>query len=242
MNFEDRTRLIFQETDKRLWQAYDNRLTPERRGNIDIGLRFPQKSDGAIRVSEQEARLACVESVLQTNLQYSIETPTMENYSFTGTTELSASTDLTIYDLESPQKCNIEFKAGGKSPHANDHLPIRKDFEKLLREKPTALWFHLLESVRNSTIPNLLHVMADQIFSILEKEGREGISSPSLTIHICVLNHQFSIEKTISVQKLLSMSNEQIIASLEIGLVVSRAQITEELNLKDWLLLKNVGA
>ena len=242
MNFRDSTRSICQETDKRLWQAYDNRDTPAKKGDIYIGFRFPQKSDGTIRMSEQEARLAAVESILHTKMQYSIETPTMERYCFTGTTHQSASTDLTIYDLESTQKCNVEFKAGGRSPNAIDHLPIRKDFEKLLRESPSGLWFHLLKSVNKSTLPNLLHVMANQIFSILEKEDNERINTPSLTIHISVLNHQFSIEKTISVQKLLSMSNDQIIALLEIGLVVSREQIAEELNLNGWLLFINEDA
>ena len=52
--------------------------------------------------------------------------------------------------------CNVEFKAQGASSSAKDKSSIYKDVQKLLREPVWGLWFHLLNSVNNSTIKNSL--------------------------------------------------------------------------------------
>lgn len=132
-------------TDCILWRAYNLSLKGEF-GNIDRGhLLFPKcrsKKKESLRVSEQEARFAFVESLHSTDFLYSVETPTSKLYQFTGKTRLSAQSDLAIHDQTGRRICNVEFKAKGISHSARQHDHIYKDFQKLLREPVRGLWFH----------------------------------------------------------------------------------------------------
>ena len=91
--------LICSETDERLWGAYNRSIGEEFQSQYDSNLIFPEYSgrqNGAIRVSEQEARFAFTESLSATPFFYSVETPTEEEYRFTGSKAMSAQTDLTF--------------------------------------------------------------------------------------------------------------------------------------------------
>jgi len=163
---------------------------------------------------------------------YSVEAPTTKLYQFTGKKSLSAQTDLAIHDENGNRFCNVEFKAKGVSPSAQNHFPINKDLQKLLREPVWGLWFHLLESTNNSTINDLLSVMAEQIC-----EGRRGfgedVESPGLTLHICVLRHGFSIHKDI----LLPIDGtEQLKKHLNVDLKVSRSELLDTPDMNGWAL------
>lgn len=226
---------VFKAADGKLWLTYKKREYPQNSRTSDVHLVFPKMRNGTIRMSEQEARLACVESIMDTNMRYAIETPTMEMYSFTnGGLALSASTDLTIYENDMTKTYNIEFKSKGSSPGRGDHRYIGKDFQKLLREKPPGLWFHLLESVNNSTLPNLLEVMAEEVHKVLSAKTLFKIKSPTLLIHVCVLKHQFSIEKPFDVKQLRSSSLEQIKDQFSIDLTVSRTQLLQQNSVNGW--------
>ena len=90
---------ICQETDERLWGAYNRSIGEEFQSQYDSNLIFPEYSgrqSDAIRVSEQEARFAFTESLATTPFFYSVETPTEEEYQFTGSKAMSAQTDLTF--------------------------------------------------------------------------------------------------------------------------------------------------
>jgi len=158
---------------------------------------FPAYRSDRLRVSEQEARFAFVEALCSGPLLYSVEVPTSKRYQFAGKSHLSAQTDLSIHDPAGNPMCNVEFKAKGFSPLGKEHFPIYKDLQKLLREPRWGLWFHLLEAVNNSTINDLLSVMAREMERVRD-EFSTDIEAPGLTIHICVLKHGFSIQRDVA--------------------------------------------
>jgi len=116
---------------------------------------FPSKGkDGKktdeIRISEQEARFLFCRELEKSrknykNYYYSVETPTLYQYSFSGVKKTSAMTDLTIHEKENDEYkrlVNVEFKA-----HNPDKDHIKKDIEKLVTEDvDNKLWFHLFKN------------------------------------------------------------------------------------------------
>ena len=196
-------------TDRLLWEAYarsESRCVETDR----CRLLFPEPEKQKLRVSEQEARFPFVEALCKAGqFRYSVETPTDKRYKFTGKHEESAQTDLTLYDLETRCRlCNVEFKAGGWSlkggesdengeSNKSNVFPIYKDVQKLLRERPWGLWFHLLESINKQTIPNFLKVMWNQVNDVQEEFGKCA-EAPGLTVHVCVLKRGFSLQKDVS--------------------------------------------
>lgn len=142
------------EMNRRVSYALWNAISPNK---IPTGLSprliFPELRGGNIRISEQEARLLFCTMLQDTSYYYSVEAPTTETYVQSGTTPLSARSDVALYrSVENGLKrvANIEFKA-----HNATSEQIRKDVEKLIREKLTGNWFHLLPSSNSGTIPRL---------------------------------------------------------------------------------------
>lgn len=191
-------------TDRLLWEAYkrsENQPVETDRCRL-LFPRYREKDgeEGKLRVSEQGARFACVEALCTGGqFRYSVETPTDKLYQFTGETKkISAQTDLTVYDRDTKdRRCNVEFKAGGISPSAQESnkQKIYKDVEKLLREPVWGLWFHLLESAGSKTIPYFLEVIREGIGKVQGGKYKEEIESPGLTIHVCVLKNGYSLQK-----------------------------------------------
>lgn len=186
---------VCERTDRLLWDAYARSADNQLGGNRMGCLVFPRKRDNSLRVSEQEARFAFVETLLsQKSLRYSVEAPTSKTYSFTGKKPISAQTDLQVHDLADVGVCNVEFKKGGISSSNNSEIhSIYKDLEKLLREPFWGLWFHLIEGTDNSTIKHLTEVIAQQISKVQLK--RNDVGAPGLTLHICLLRPGFSLQK-----------------------------------------------
>ena len=107
-----------------------------------------------------------------------------------------------------------------------------KDFQKLLREPLWGLWFHLLESVDKSTINNLLSVMAKEIGRVRRK-FREDIKSPGLSIHICVLQHKFSIQRDLHMDAGARFDGD-LEAQLHFELEVSRSELLRVNDRNGW--------
>ena len=118
------------------------------------GLRFPRLRSGATRVSEQEARVLMCQALESAGRTYSVEYPTSETFSFTGSTPMSARTDLVVWG-ELGLSIAVEFKAG--QPRQAD---VDKDMEKLAVENVRALWFHTLESTNARTLPTLFRKLS----------------------------------------------------------------------------------
>jgi len=164
---------------------------------------------------------------------YSVEAPTTKAYQFSGETPLSAQTDLAVYDERGIRICNVEFKAKGVSLSAQRHFHIYKDMQKLLREPVWGLWFHLLESTDNSTINNVLSVMSKQIAEVHHKFGKD-VESPGLTIHICVLEHGFSLQRDTTIQSARITTDAELNEHLHVDLRVSRSALVEVQDLNGW--------
>ena len=220
-------------TDRIMWDAYDrSKESYPRRGTGCI--EFSQKRDKALRVSEQEARFAFVESLCQENLRYSVEVPTTKRYRFSGESgnEKSAQTDLQVREWSKNRVYNVEFKSKGITPAASckTKKPFYKDVEKLMREPRWGLWFHLFKGVDRSTIPHLLCVIAEQITRV--KEVYTDIDAPGLTIHICVLRENFSLQKDVP----LCLNDADLLEHLHVEYRVSNERLTRDRNLNGWCL------
>lgn len=203
--------------DAILWDAFA-RGNGIARSDLPRGrLVFPCGSNGP-RVSEQEARFAFVDALCRGPLRYSVETPTCKSYGFSGKGKRSAQTDLTVRDEKLAPLCNVEFKSGGSS------RGIAKDMEKLAREPLPGLWFHLLEGVDNSTIGGLLDAIAT-----CGRQHFEDIDSASFTVHLCVLRHRFSIQKSFPFP---APENDQF----EIEVRVSRSELLEVRRPNGWIV------
>ena len=82
---------------------------------------------------------------------FSAETPTEEEYSFSGKGKRSASSDLSFYN-QNIKVINIELKA-----HNPDQKSINKDIEKLVREPVNGAWLHILENEDSGTVKTLFN-------------------------------------------------------------------------------------
>lgn len=217
--------------DRLLWDAYARGGASQLVG-IGMGrLVFPLYRDKGLRVSEQEARFAFVESLLrQKSLRYSIEAPTFKLYSFRGKGERSAQTDLQVHSLDQIGVCNVEFKEGGISPSNKSKISsIYKDLQKLMREPVWGLWFHLLESTDNSTINKFLEVMRQQIEKVRQCFGGDA-EALGLTIHVCVLRHGFSLQKDVP----LNFDEVDLANHLRFSLRVSKTELMQVNDLNGW--------
>ena len=224
-------------TDRIMWDAYDRSKESYPRSGTGC-IEFSRKRDKTLRLSEQEARFAFVESLCQENLRYSVEVPTTKLYKFSGESgnEKSAQTDLQVRECGQYGICNIEFKSKGITPRANcdTKMPIYKDVEKLMREPVWGLWFHLLEGVDRSTIPNFLRVIAEQISKVKAKHA--DIATPGLTIHICVLRERFSLQKDVP----LCLMDADLAEILHVKYRVSKGKLTKDHDFNGWCLTEGI--
>jgi hypothetical protein len=179
--------------DSLLWEAFDaarNDAIP----SSGIRMIFPRYADGTIRVSEQEARFFFVHALEESPFLYSVETPTEKLYKQSGADASRASFDITVRDHGARPIANCEFKFGGISPNRKERKLVAKDLEKLLRDPGDGLWFHLLEAVDNSTLSNILRTIEGELTVLLDEHAMH-IQPKTLTVHICILRHGFSIHR-----------------------------------------------
>ena len=216
--------------DEVLWAAFAKSQQASPYGASVGKLLFPKYRNNDLRVSEQEARFAFVEGLYPAPLLYAVEAPTSKKYTFKGDKSLSAQTDLAVYDVTGVRLCNVEFKAKGVSPSAKSHFPIYKDLQKLLREPLWGLWFHLLAAVDNSTINDLLSVMVSEMVAVCRKFS--DIKSPGITVHICVLKHDFAIQKDLFLGHDLKSLQDEV----KINLKVTRSKLKSVDDANGWSL------
>lgn len=130
----------------------------------EYGLIFPSNRDGSVRISEQEAKLLFVRHLTDDRRYcFSVETPTGETYQQKGKTRISGRVDLTILGSDRRRVARIELKAHNCNVEA-----IRKDLEKLLRERTTGMWFHTLHRADGRTLDSLFRKFKSA-FSLLQE-------------------------------------------------------------------------
>ena len=172
--------------------------------NTKTSLIYPKKRDSSERISEQEAKILLCHILLQKNVAFSVETPTIEKYSFTGNTKRSGNLDLCIYEKKENKYVRsncIEYKAH------NESKTFRSDIEKLLCEKGNNYFVHILDSVNSGTLytssaqTNRTPVINKYINTIKRLNNSKDcneIRFASLTFYICILTPFCIITNTIS--------------------------------------------
>ena len=169
--------------------------------NTKTSLIYPKKRDSSERISEQEAKILFCHILLQNKVVFSVETPTIGEYSFTGNKKISARLDLCIYKKEENQYVRsnyIEYKAHNKSK------TFRSDIEKLLCEKGDNYFVHILDSFNSGTLytpsaqTNRTPVINKYINTINSLKDSNEIRFDSLTFYICIFNPFCIITNTIS--------------------------------------------
>jgi len=228
-------REVCRKTDRRLWNAYHYREIGSRPAKPFSRLVFPSYANGNIRVSEQEARFAFVESVLESDFFYSVETPTSRKFQFTGKKAVSAQTDFTLRDGMSARILNVEFKKG-VSFETKSGNTLRKDVQKLLHESVPGMWFHLISSADNTTLKKVLDTLSS-VFSggLRAPELNLGGNSNTILFHVCVLKQCFSIHKEI----VFSRSSDSHEAEFAFSYKVSRQRFKGSSNANGWDIHQN---
>jgi|LDZU01.1.fsa_nt_gi hypothetical protein len=164
----------------------------EKPTGLSPRLIFPQKrkknddDESVKRISEQEARILFCNILNNLNYFYSIETPTFKTYQQTGSTDLSALSDLSIYkyvDGTFGKQANIELKA--HNPNVDN---INKDIEKLIKEGIDGNWVHILKNINSGTLPSVFKKFITSIKNNYKKNDKI-----SILFCICILEKSFSI-------------------------------------------------
>ena len=174
-------RAMCRDITAQLWAVYHDR--PDAPGLI-----LPLKRDGMRRVSEQESKILMTQWLEHHGASYSIETPTAQQYQQSGQAEMSGRIDITVYGSRSPEDraLNIELKAGTATLEA-----FRKDFEKLLREEVSGLWFHTLSSASESA----WRVLEEKMTEALKRLSIHADSaSHCIAFAFCVLDEPMLVE------------------------------------------------
>ncbi len=182
----DKLKKLSNTVSEKLWDmALDS---PERPRLI-----FPKYRDGRVRISEQESKTLFTNTLEESHWFYSVETPTAQTYVQSGTTPLSARTDISLYDNAnlSSKLVNIELKA--HNPHKES---FRKDLEKLVREEIHGLWFHTIENCNKRTLPSIFNKITKAFVDIKPYlKGKHRI----ILFAFCVLDSKETIFKMIAI-------------------------------------------
>lgn len=144
----------------------------------DTSLIFPEYKNGGKRISEQELRFTLIklqEKLNTPGLNYSVETPTKEDYSFSKKGKRSASSDLSFYYNDN-KVLNIELKAKNPVQQAID-----KDIEKLVRENCGGAWIHLFEKENSGTVKALFRKFENAF-------NKQKLSKKPISFHILILD------------------------------------------------------
>ena len=205
---------------------------------------FPvNRINGEIRISEQEARILYCNILNNLNYFYSIETPTIKTYQQKGSTPLSALSDLSIYTYteqnsansnEDKEKkiifqkmANVELKA-----HNPTKENIRKDIEKIIREKAHGNWVHILKNIDKGTLPKLFNKFKYSF----EKHNSEG-ADKSILFHICILEKKWGMMKILQYKP---SSGNNITNLMEGFFCLDRNNSSNNIEGKEWKMQKDV--
>jgi hypothetical protein len=193
----DELKKLSQTVSERLWGMVGD--SPNRPHLI-----FPEYRDDRVRISEQESKILFANALEQSRWFYSVETPTTQTYIQSGSTPLSARTDISLYSNSdrSSKLVNIELKAHNPSKES-----FRKDLEKLLREGLDGLWFHTLENYNRGTLPNIYGKILQALSDLRPHlKGKDR----SIMFAFCVLEKRELIYKLVPISDSIEESWSRI--------------------------------
>ncbi|MDR2580528.1 MAG: hypothetical protein LBC85_05990 [Fibromonadaceae bacterium] len=135
--------------------------------NAESQLIFPKYRNGKKRISEQELRFLLIRELeKQKEFYYSVETPTKEEYVFSGSIEnsLSARIDLCLHNPKGKRVNLIELKY--------DNVDVRNDFLKLLCDCETEqnYFVQFVGNADNRTIPSIENKYEEALKYILDEK------------------------------------------------------------------------
>ena len=165
----------------------------EKPSGLSPRLILPKRRNEEIRFSEQEARFMYCNLLNNLNYFYSIETPTKELYLQTGQTPQSASSDLSLYNYtndEFNKLMNVEFKA-----HNPPMEHIKKDLEKIVKEKIGGNWVHFLKNIDSKTLKSLFEKIASSLKTF---KGEICENKTSIIFSCCVYEKKWACYKHFS--------------------------------------------
>jgi hypothetical protein len=225
---------LLERTDGLLWDAF---AAADRGALPSAGSRmvFPRYSSGSIRASEQEARFFFVRALEESAFFYSVEMPTVKLYKQSGASPSRASFDVTVLHDATRPVANCEFKFGGVSPERKDRTSIAKDLEKLLRDPGDGVWFHLLAAADNSTLLKLLETIRGELSTLLKRYSTE-IDPKTITVHVCVLRHGFSIHRDVAIDPRADVHG--LTKQLTMSYQVTRNQLTHCTDTDGWQIFR----
>ncbi len=222
---------LIQATDRLLWDAYRSAVS----GVHQTGkLIFPKTSKGNVRVSEQEAKQLLIQNVRNSMFSYSVETPTLDNYGFSGVGQRNAMTDLTLY-ADSVRFVNMEFKAGNSSTKRKNLSKITKDIKKLVVEDVRGFWFHTLKATNRASIASLWQTIRQELKSVVQ--ATPMLLAKQFTFHCCILREAFSVQTTFQLDE-LSRDPEWLDNLMPPKIRVSKGQVIELSDANDWQVFR----
>ena len=196
--------------------------------NRKTQLKFPryQNKNDNIRVSEQELRFTLTHffhtQFVPPEFYYSVETPTVEKYSFNGKKERSAATDLSFYHKDK-KILNIELKA-----HNAKQESINKDIEKLTIEDVNGAWIHILRKEDAGTVKTLFN-------KFVKAFSQYRNSKKPISFHILILESHVLLSR-IGKEKELNYCKD--IFNIEYSLWNNKLEPGKNLKSGDWLIEK----
>lgn len=208
----DITNEVLMENLLELSQSAANILCDVWNNTSDTNMIFPDKTDKQdykgkqmLRVSEQELRLACI-NVIETHsnnlsdFYYGVEVPTTENYSQKGNYELSARSDMSLFE-KAPDNyiklCNIEFKA-----HNAPEDSIYKDMEKLIKEGLPGGWFHILRNHDSGTLKTLFDKFSRAISKLVDTNEIKLVPKAPIIFTFYILEKDLFIARKVQPDEL----------------------------------------
>lgn len=222
---------LIQATDRLLWDAYRSAVSGAHQAGKLI---FPQTSKGKVRVSEQEAKQLLIENLRNSMFSYSVETPTLNNYGFSGKGERNAMTDLSLY-VRAVRYVNMEFKAGTTSIKRKNLGKITKDMKKLVGEDVKGFWFHTLQGTNRASILSLWRTIRQELRAVVQ--AIPAVRSKQFTFHCCVLREAFSVQTTFQLDE-LSRDPEWLGNLIPPKFRVSKGQVIELNDANDWQVFR----
>ncbi|WP_191861075.1 hypothetical protein [Hanstruepera ponticola] len=223
------------------YEKYDTKRNDSQSDNTRLNkqLIFPVKFGGDDRISEQELRQVFIEVFKEenTNLFYSIETPTQAKYYFGNDivkikikeNGQSALIDMCVFKKEGEiynRILNIEFK------HQNAaYKSIAKDILKLMHEKQNGLFITLLKNTNRGTLCNKAGTgILDKLHKSLKQFGNDWNGDKSIIIVIISLNQETMIYSKICKNNLGDLKAPIFTNSLSSGI----GNITEVIDGNGW--------
>lgn len=222
---------LIQATDRLLWDAYRSAVSSVHQAGKLI---FPKTSKGKVRVSEQEAKQLLIQNVRNSMFSYSVETPTVGNYGFSGVGERNAMTDLSLY-ANGVRFVNMEFKSGTTSIKRKNLGKITKDMKKLVLEEVKGFWFHTLGATNRASIASLWKTIRQELRAVVQ--ATPAFRAKQFTFHCCVLREAFSVQTTFQLNE-LSRDPEWLCNLTPPMFRVSKGQVIELSDANDWQVFR----